>query len=154
MFFEGGPLGSGTVLYRMTLLIKDLQAQIKSGQVVAIVRPDTKTKGNVATISEGKARCPLSFGDQCGLENAPPGRLLPRGFRSPSFGGQVKCRSLVSLSISSLKTFAHLRTRRFAPAMPTPTSFSFTFPAYLTCPSSLAPSLFFSAPVVLATPSR
>jgi hypothetical protein len=23
--------------------------------------------------------------------------------------------------------------------MPTPTSFSFTFPAYLTCPSSLAP---------------
>ncbi len=40
--------------------------------------------------------------------------------------------------ISSLKTFARLRTRRFAPAMPTPTSFSFTFPAYLTCPSSLA----------------
>jgi hypothetical protein len=40
--------------------------------------------------------------------------------------------------ISSLKTFARLGTRRFAPAMPTPTSFSFTFPAYLTCPSSLA----------------
>ena len=54
-----------------------------------------------------------------------------------TFGGQVKCRSFVSLSISSLKTFARLRTRRFAPAMPTPTSFSFTLPAYLTCPSKI-----------------
>ena len=63
-------------------------------------------------------------------------RLPAEGRR---FGGQVKCRSFVSLSISFLKTFARLRARRFAPAMPTPTSFSFTFPAYLTCPSSLAP---------------
>ena len=35
-----------------------------------------------------------------------------------TFGGQFKCRSFVSLYISSLKTFGRLRTRRFAPAMP------------------------------------
>jgi hypothetical protein len=54
-----------------------------------------------------------------------------------TFGGQVKMSLSRFALYFSLKTFARLRTGRFAPAMPTPTSFSFTFPAYLTCPSFL-----------------
>jgi hypothetical protein len=36
---------------------------------------------------------------------------------------------------SSLKAFAWLRTRRFTATIPIPTSLSFSFPAYLICPS-------------------
>jgi hypothetical protein len=36
---------------------------------------------------------------------------------------------------SSLRAFAWLRTRRFTATIPIPTLLSFSFPAYLTCPS-------------------